>query len=158
MTSANAQLGAHMGRSRMEQEGDASPGTAPGFTPSDGDPCAVLHGKPNFGQLTLEDRGLSTAEAASVVDMRVARWMWYGGFALLPWMWFIAWSHFRKAARSPAADPMLATYVHRCGAGAAVGAAAFAAWLVYVNLAWTTWGDFGRSIMVVAPDDLSYEL
>ena len=91
--------------------------------------------------------------SAAALDLKVARRMFYGGFAGLPWLWFIAWLHFRRAANLPSADPQLAKYARRSGVGALVGAALFACWIVYVQLSWRSWGDFGRSLMLVVPED-----
>jgi hypothetical protein len=92
------------------------------------------------------------AAAAAALDLRVARYMFYGGFALLPWLWFIAWVHFRKVAKQPHADPRLATYVNRSLVGAVCGGVAFVAWVVTIQLSWQHW-DFARSIMLVVPED-----
>ena len=79
--------------------------------------------------------------------------MFYGGFAALPWLWFVAWLHYRKVAKHPHADPRLATYVHRSLIGAVCGGVAFIAWVVAVQLGWEHWGEFGKSIMLVIPED-----
>ena len=71
----------------------------------------------------------------------------------MPWLWFVAWAHFRHVAQLPSADPRLAMYVKRSGVGAACGGVLFLAWVVAVQLGWRSWGDFGRSIMLVVPED-----
>ena len=69
---------------------------------------------------------------AAALDLKVARRLFYGGFAGLPWLWFIAWLHFRHAARLPSADPRLATYARRSGVGA--NRRPFnLAWIIYVQ-------------------------
>ena len=78
--------------------------------------------------------------------------MFYGGFAALPLLWLVAWWHFRKSMRNSSADPRLAWYVHGSLVGATCGAVALVAWIVAVQLSWHTWGDFGRSIMIVIPE------
>ena len=93
------------------------------------------------------------AAAAAALDLKVARRMFYGGFAGLPWLWFIAWLHFRHAAKLPSADPQLAVYARRSGVGALIGGLAFVAWIVTVQLYWRTWGEFGRSIMLIVPEE-----
>ena len=110
------------------------------------------------GSLSLEiaaQPASPEAAAAAALDLRVARRMFYGGFALLPWLWFITWAHFRKVAKQPHADPRLATYVHRSLIGAICGAVAFVAWVVTIQLSWQHW-EFAKSIMLVVPED--YEL
>ena len=100
------------------------------------------------------DRAAATAaEVQAKLDLRVARAMFWGGFAALPFLWFVAYVHFRKAAVLPQAEPRLAVYVRRCRAGAVVGGLAFVAWLTTVSLSWRSWGQFGRDLMLVMPDD-----
>ena len=94
----------------------------------------------------------ATSEAAAL-DLKVARRLFYGGFAGLPWLWFISWLHFRNAAKLPSADPQLATYARRSGIGALVGGLLFLAWVVTVQLSWRSWGEFGRSLMLVIPEE-----
>ena len=94
----------------------------------------------------------SVVSEAAALDLRVARRMFYGGFAALPLLWLVAWWHFRKSMRNSSADPRLAWYVHRSLVGATCGAVALVAWIVAVQLSWHTWGDFGRSIMIVIPE------
>lgn len=138
----------------LEAEAGAQDGSSASSGSSEGARPRVVLGRPNTEQLELEDRGLSKAEAAAVLDLKVARYMYYAGFALLPWVWFIAWAHFRKVAKLPHSDPQLATYVRRCGVGAAIGGLAIATWYTYMSLTWRTWGPFGRSLMIVAPEEV----
>lgn len=101
----------------------------------------------------------ASAEAQqAALDLKVARRMYYGGFAGLPWLWFIAWLHFRRPSQLPSADPQLAKYARRSGIGALVGALLFVAWIVTVQLSWQSWGAFGRSIMLFIPEDSDAEL
>ena len=93
------------------------------------------------------------AERQAAVDVKVARAMFFGGFAALPFLWLVAWVHFRKAAKLPHADPRLATYVQRCFAGAVLGGILFATWFVTVMVSWRSWGQFGRDLMLVLPWD-----
>ena len=78
--------------------------------------------------------------------------MFYGGFAALPWLWFVSWWHFRKVASQPDAHPSLAVYVNRSLIGAICGAVALLSWIIYVQLNWQEWGEFGRSLMLVTPE------
>ena len=102
------------------------------------------------------DRGTSTymshAQATAALDLKVARRMFYGGFAGLPWLWFVAWAHFRHVAKSPTADPQLQNYVNRMLYGAICGGVLFIAWVVMVQLNWRAWG--WQSIMLVVPEDV----
>ena len=107
------------------------------------------------GNESLELEGaqpLSAVAAQAALDLRVARLMFYGGFAALPWLWFIVWVHFRKVAKQSNADPRLAIYVNRSLVGAICGGVALFAWVLAVQLSWQTWGEFGESIMLVVPE------
>ena len=88
-------------------------------------------------------------------DLKVARALFFGGFALLPWLWCVVWLHFRKPARAPSADPRLAWYVWWSGFSAACGAVLFVAWVATVQLSWRSWDyEWQRSMMLVAPEEL----
>lgn len=113
-------------------------------------------GKPSvesFDGIEVTTIGGSSVSEQAALDLRVARRMFYGGFAALPWLWFVAWVHFRKPARQPGADPQLKKYADRSLVGAICGGVALVAWIVAVQLSWHSWGDFGISIMLVVPDD-----
>ena len=75
----------------------------------------------------------------AAADVKVARLMFFGGFALLPWLWFVAWLHFRHAAKQPDAPPALALYVRRSLVGAICGGLLFGGWVLAVSLFWTSW-------------------
>ena len=70
---------------------------------------------------------------AAADDLRVVRRLFYGGFALLPWLWFVGWVQFRASARKPDADPRLASLVRSCLVGAVASAVAFASWVALVR-------------------------
>ncbi|KAL1510769.1 hypothetical protein AB1Y20_007055 [Prymnesium parvum] len=93
------------------------------------------------------------AVAQAALDLKVARAMFFGGFAGLPLLWLVSWLHFRKAARAPHADPRLGMYVRRSLAGAAAGGALVLAWALLVAFSWRSWGAFGRGLMLVLPLD-----
>lgn len=86
-------------------------------------------------------------------DVRVARAMFWGGFAALPFLWFVAYLHFRRAALLPHADIRLALYVRRCRTGALAGGVILFIWLTMVSLCWRSWGQFGRTLMLVLPEE-----
>ena len=77
---------------------------------------------------------------AAADDLRVVRRLFYGGFALLPWLWFVGWVQFRASARKPDADPRLASLVRSCLVGAIASAVAFASWVALVR-SWPGLGD-----------------
>ena len=102
--------------------------------------------------LELDGHQSQAREAAAALDLKVARRMFYGGFAGLPFLWFVAWVHFRPIAKLPSADPQLQTYVNRSLIGAIVGGLGFLAWVIAVQTSWRSWGAFGQSIMLVIPE------
>ena len=92
------------------------------------------------------DRNAST-------DFVVARAMFFGGFALLPFLWLVAWLHFRRTARQPGAHPQLSVYVRGSAIGAAIGCALLTCWFVYAQTSWRSWGEAGHALMLVVPED-----
>lgn len=78
------------------------------------------------------------AASATALDVKVARRMFYFGFAGLPWLWAVNYLHFRRTSQQPSADPELEKYVQRSLCGAVTGAVLFVAWVVYVQLNWST--------------------
>jgi len=112
-----------------------------------------------LGVEALQLDGVDSAAAEPITavdaarDLRVARRMFYGGFALLPWLWFVVWIHFRKVARHPQSDPRLAAYAQRSLVGAVCGAVLFIAWVVYVQLSWQSWSlALQNSLMLIIPE------
>lgn len=101
-----------------------------------------------------QGRGLTPAEAAqAALDLKVARRLFYGGFAALPWLWFVNWVHFRAISKTHKADPELRVYVQRSLVGAICGGILFVAWVAYVQLTWRSWGPEWQSLMLVVPED-----
>jgi|TARA_B110001469_G_scaffold106686_1_gene106582 hypothetical protein len=85
------------------------------------------------------------------LDLKVARRMFWWGFALLPGLWLLVWVHFRQAAKQPGSDPLLRLYVHRSIAGAACSGVLLACWVALVQSHWREWEDRWQWLMVVAP-------
>lgn len=90
------------------------------------------------------------ANDAAQLDLKVARRMFYGGFAGLPWLWFVVWVHYRGVAKMPHSDPALQTYVNRSLVGAIIGGVVFAAWVIAVQSSWQQW--LPESWMLVIPE------
>ena len=90
--------------------------------------------------------------AAAALDLKVARRMFYGGFAGLPWLWFVLWVHFRHIAMAPTADRRLRKYVDWSLYGTICGSALFIAWVTFVQLRWRSWSSFGMSFMLIVPE------
>ena len=82
---------------------------------------------------------------AAADDLRVVRRLFYGGFALLPWLWFVGWVQFRASARKPDADPRLASLVRSCLVGAVASAVAFAGWVALVR----SWPGLGAALALL---------
>tara|TARA_B110001452_G_C15005536_1_gene351543 strand:- start:1 stop:459 length:459 start_codon:yes stop_codon:yes gene_type:complete len=90
-------------------------------------------------------------DAEAALDLKVARRMFWSGFALLPGIWLMVWLHYRGVAKQPRADPRLRLYVHRSMVGAACSGVLVACWVVVVQTQWRRWGESGRWLMAVAP-------
>eukprot|EP00965_Chrysotila_dentata_P114514 3784788-Pleurochrysis_carterae.AAC.1 len=84
-------------------------------------------------------------------ELRVARIFWFAGFALLPWLWAIAWVHFRKDACVAHAPRELGIYVRRCRIATLCACVAFVCWVVTFQLSWRSWGELGRSLLLFTP-------
>lgn len=108
-------------------------------------------GLPRQDESTCTQARLTQAQVAN--DVRVARLLFMGGFLALPWLWFVVWFHYRRIAKQPHASPALSRYVRYSGIGASVGCVLFLAWFTVVQLNWRSWGEWGRSIMMVFPED-----
>ena len=63
--------------------------------------------------LSPEQQQAQQRAAASALEVKVARRMFWWGFAALPGLWLLVWVHFRAAAKQPHSDPRLRVYVHR---------------------------------------------
>ena len=85
------------------------------------------------------------------LDVKVARRMFWWGFALLPGLWLLVWVHFRQAVVQPGSDPRLRLYVHRSLVGAACSGVLLASWVALVQINWREWVDRWEWLMVVAP-------
>ena len=91
------------------------------------------------------------ASADSAQQVKVARRMWYGGFAGLPMLWLVSYLHFRSAAHMPGADAELKKYVNRSLCGAVCGGVVFVVWVFYVQLFWRS-DVWLRSLMITVPE------
>ena len=85
------------------------------------------------------------------LDLKVARRMFWWGFALLPGLWLLVWVHFRQAVTQPGSDPRLRLYVHRSLVGAACSGVLLSCWVALVQSHWREWEDRWQWLMVVAP-------
>ena len=85
------------------------------------------------------------------LDLKVARRMFWWGFALLPGLWLLVWVHFRQAVKQPGSDPLLRLYVHRSLVGATCSGVLLACWVALVQSHWREWEDRWQWLMAVAP-------
>ena len=87
------------------------------------------------------------------LDLKVARRMFWWGFALLPGLWLLVWVHFRHRAslKQPGSDPLLRLYVHRSLVGATCSGVLLACWVALVQSHWREWEDRWQWLMAVAP-------
>ena len=79
--------------------------------------------------------------------------MYYVGFALLPWMWFVCFLNFREKAFRPKpgqrVHPDLKMYVWRSWVFSLISFAIVAGWIALFQSNWRDWGEFGKSLLVV---------
>lgn len=144
------QTGAMGGDGNGSEEVDVSATTS---TQDGAPPAAAPGGQLDAARLRVERLQAIEENLESQLDLKVVRAMFFGGFAALPFLWLVAFLHFRKAAKRPHADPRLALYVRRCLVGAVLGGLLFVTWVVVVSTSWRSWGQFGRDLMLVLPWD-----
>ena len=101
--------------------------------------------------LSPEQQQAQQRAAASALEVKVARRMFWWGFAALPGLWLLVWVHFRAAAKQPHSDPRLRVYVHRSLVGAACSGALLACWVALVQTYWREWERRWMWLMAVAP-------
>ena len=115
--------------------------------------CSARDGEPDVAG---SEHDLLQAEQPAVLpalDLKVARRMFWCGFALLPGLWLLVWVHFRKVAREPHSDPLLQVYVQRSLIGASVSGMLLACWVVVVQATWREWNPRWQWLMAVAPPE-----
>ena len=106
--------------------------------------------------------------------VNVARKMFYGGLALLPFLWLVNLIYFRRELWSKHTPPALkacthadvsvlvqgtradhtccrCTDLHKSLVGFVVVTVLFMVWVVIFQESWQSWGDTGRDMLVVPP-------
>lgn len=83
----------------------------------------------------------------------VARKMFYGGCALLPWLWLVNIIYFRKLYFSAECPPGVKHYVQKSTIGFVT---VTTLWIVWCVVFQTTYQSWGRALLVVPVDDGSW--
>ena len=113
--------------------------------------CSSSHAGAGRSSLDHPVEADAEADAEAALDLKVARRMFWSGFALLPGMWLMVWLHYRGVAKRPRSDPRLRVYVRRSMVGAACSGVVVACWVAVVQTSWRQWGASGRWLMAGAP-------
>ena len=83
----------------------------------------------------------------------VARKMFYGGCALLPWLWLVNIIYFRKLYFSSDCPPGVRKWVHRSSVGFVTVTVLWIIWCIVFQTTYKTWG---RALLIVDVDDGSW--
>lgn len=81
-------------------------------------------------------------------QLGVAKKMYFGGFLLLPWLWFVNYLYFKDVVKAPHANQQLKTIVRRSLIGAVVFAVALIVWMTYFILNKDNMGALGQTLAV----------
>mmetsp|Transcript_425 Transcript_425/g.562 ORF Transcript_425/g.562 Transcript_425/m.562 type:complete len:108 (+) Transcript_425:80-403(+) len=97
----------------------------------------------------LNDAGVLSRNARD--DVILARRMFFGGCALLPWLWIVNILYFLPGIRAGKVNAEVKAWVNRSMAGSAIVVSVLVAWIVIFQLNWIRWG--WTDMMVVLPED-----
>ena len=95
----------------------------------------------------------SEIEPSEIEIEAVARKMFYGGCALLPWLWLVNIIYFRKLYFSPECPPGVKKWVGRSSIGFLV---VTTLWIIWCIIFQTTYKSWGTALLVVPVDDGSW--
>ncbi|ETV91697.1 hypothetical protein H310_13766 [Aphanomyces invadans] len=99
------------------------------------------------------NRGNFTRNLNKEDDSSVAKKMFFGGLALLPWLWAVNVFHYRAQFVDGTIDPKTTIWVRRSFVGFVIVTLIFTAWVVTFQLSWKTNG-WQKLLLVVPPEDL----
>ncbi|ETV70414.1 hypothetical protein H257_14091 [Aphanomyces astaci] len=99
------------------------------------------------------NRGNFTRNLNKEEDSSVAKKMFFGGLALLPWLWAVNVFHYRAQFLDGTIDPKTTIWVRRSFAGFVFVTLIFVAWVVTFQLSWKANG-WQKLLLVVPPEDL----
>jgi len=107
----------------------------------------VFERYPNREEIRLFQAGLKQ----TLQEQMAAKRFW-GGFALLPWLWLINVIHFRSAFWEEAPEYAKIRYYTRASlVGVALALPMFLAWVLTYHENWTNWGAFGEDLSLITP-------
>eukprot|EP00644_Phytophthora_capsici_P010002 jgi/Phyca11/531023/estExt2_fgenesh1_pm.C_PHYCAscaffold_900006 len=97
------------------------------------------------------NRGNFTRNLNKEADESVARKMFFGGLAFLPWLHLVNVIFYRKQFMDPSIDANVTLWVRRSFMGFCFWTVLFLSWVLVFQL---NWKEFGwQSIVMVVPDE-----
>ncbi|KAJ0395946.1 hypothetical protein P43SY_003306 [Pythium insidiosum] len=100
------------------------------------------------------NRGNFTRNLNQEADESVARKMFFGGLALLPWLHLVNVIFFRKQFMDASIDPKVTLWVRRSFMGFLFTTALFLTWAIMFQLKWKDFG-WAKLVMVLPPENLN---
>ncbi|OQR92413.1 hypothetical protein THRCLA_08716 [Thraustotheca clavata] len=97
------------------------------------------------------NRGNFTRNLNKEEDSSIARKMFFGGLALLPWLWAVNIFFYRRQLLDSSIDPSTTLWVRRSLAGFVFVTLIFVAWMITFQLTWkqNNW----QSLLLVVPSE-----
>ncbi|EQC32029.1 hypothetical protein SDRG_10228 [Saprolegnia diclina VS20] len=99
------------------------------------------------------NRGNFTRNLAKEDDSAIARKMFFGGLAFLPWLWAVNAFFYRRQLLDATLDPTTTLWVRRSAVGFVVVTCVFVAWMVTFQLTWKQ-NNWQNLLLVVPAEDL----
>ncbi|GLE01863.1 hypothetical protein PINS_up010701 [Pythium insidiosum] len=100
------------------------------------------------------NRGNFTRNLSQEADEAVARKMFFGGLALLPWLHLVNVIFFRKQFMDGSIDPQVTLWVRRSFMGFLFTTTLFLTWAIMFQLKWKDFG-WAKLVMVLPPENLN---
>ncbi|KAF0693555.1 Aste57867_15497 [Aphanomyces stellatus] len=98
------------------------------------------------------NRGNFTRNLNQEDDSLVAKKLFFGGLAFLPWLWAVNVFHYRAQFLDGSSDPKTTLWVRRSCAGFVFVTLVFVAWVVTFQLTWKANGWQSLLLLVPAED------
>ncbi|TYZ57277.1 hypothetical protein PybrP1_007541 [[Pythium] brassicae (nom. inval.)] len=100
------------------------------------------------------NRGNFTRNLNTEPDSAIAKKMFFGGLALLPWLHAVNVIHYRKQFMDGSIDPQVTLWVRRSAMSFAFVTILFVSWVVLFQLKWE---DFGWAKLVMVLPAKNYD-